>query len=65
MSTLNNMSIEHLGTHGDEGDLQRFKVAVGILMDQGISEDRAIDLVWNNGDFEAAMTRLETEGTLG
>lgn len=62
MDTLKNLTVAHVGSTVDEGDLQRIKVAVGVVMERGFSEPDALSLVWNRGDFETALRYMEHMG---
>ncbi len=59
MTTLNSLTIEHLGEDATEQDLLQFGEWVLGLMDRdGLSEQDAIAAVWGDGDYISAATRL-------
>lgn len=58
MTTLNEMTVEHLGDTATETDLEQFKAAVERYMDEhDVDETDAIDAVWNNGSWTEIVER--------
>jgi hypothetical protein len=55
MTTLREMTVEHLGNEATESDLTEFVEAVDRVRDGFATEAEAIDYVWNDGEW---TTRL-------
>ena len=59
MTTLNEMTVEHLGDAATDQELAEFKGWARELMARdGMSESDAIDSLWNDGDYVSAAARL-------
>lgn len=46
------MTVEHMGQHADDGDLEVFRALVAELAERDhLDEQYATDLLWNGGDY--------------
>lgn len=66
MTTLNEMTVEHLGPDATDEDLEQFKDWARELMARdGLSESTAIDTLWNDGDYFSKASELGLHPDVG
>jgi len=60
MTTLHELTVEHLGPEATEGDLAQFRDWTRELIERGdaTTEQEAVDLLWGGGDYYANASRL-------
>lgn len=62
MTTLKGMTVEHLGTHATEADLEAFRAAVRARVEAGETEESAIETLWNDGGVLPEARAASEEG---
>lgn len=64
MTTIAQIRIapDYLGGDATDADAELFIAAVEIVMETGVEESEAIDIVWGNGDYTARIYDILENG---